>query len=353
LIYLIHGPERLLAREAAHAVASEIDPEGINTIWLDARETPLERMITAIGSASFFGAPRVVVVSDLLARSPRDSDGADADEGSVERRARGLPHLDPLFAAVPTDHRLILFEPSLSAAPAAFKAAVPAATIIASEPPRGAALLAWIDSAAQRAGSTIDRRTAQLLAETLFPQTWDRKPANPRYDRPPDLSLLTQEIEKLALSAHPAPIAAAHVTALVPGGPDQRLFRFVDAAIGGDLAAATLELDRLIAAGEEPAMLLAQVLGQIELAAVAATAGDRDAASVARALGAVNPGRMSAVMSSTRGRRGSLALAAITTASAIDRGLKTGRIRQPRDALQDLLAALAQHGHHAQTGRSQ
>src|SRR5687768_7574130 len=77
VIYLIHGPDRLLARESAVAIAARVDPDGSNTTWLDGRETPLDRVITAIGSASFFGMPRVVVVSDLLSRSPRETDGAE------------------------------------------------------------------------------------------------------------------------------------------------------------------------------------------------------------------------------------------------------------------------------------
>ena len=352
VIYLIPGPDRLLARESAAAIAAQVDPDGSNTTWLDGRETPLDRVITAIGTASFFGMPRVVVVSDLLSRSPRETDGADPAENGDARPRRGLSHLEPLFAAVPEDHCLILFEPDLAAAPAAFKTAAPKATIIASDPPRGAALLTWIDEVARRAGARIDRRASQLLAESLFPQTWDRKPSNPRYDRPPDLALLTQEIERLALSAHPEPITAEQIHSTVASGPDQRLYRFIDAALAGDVRTATTELDRLLAGGEEPAMLLAQLLGQIELAAVAAAAGHRDAGTVARDLGTIAPSRMSAVMSSARGHRALLATAAVATGAATDRALKTGRIRQPRDAIFDLVLALGENARAAQTGRS-
>ena len=48
--------------------------------------------------------------------------------------------------------------------------------------------------------------------------------------------------------------------------PDQRLFRFVDAVVGRNLRSALVELERLEAGGEEPAQLLAQALGQVELA---------------------------------------------------------------------------------------
>ena len=159
-------------------------------------------------------------------------------------------------------------------------------------------LLEWIETAADKATSRIDRRTAQYLAESLFPQTWDRKPANPRFDRPPDMALLHSEIGKLALAAHPGPIEIRHIAELVPGGADQRLFRFIDAAMRGDLRAALIEQERLAAAGEEPAMTLSQLLGQLELAAIAQAAGNRDATAVARDLGAITPARMSAVMSS-------------------------------------------------------
>jgi DNA polymerase III delta subunit len=341
VIHFVHGPDRLLARQAVQAIAAEADPDGQNTSWFDGRETSVERIAAAVGSASFFGTPRVVIVSDLIGKSAR-SGAPDGDEPADDAPpAKGASPLGPLLAAVPDANVLVLHEPGLSAPPAALKAAAARVAIAAGEPPRGRDLLAWIEAAAKRAHSTIDRRTAQRLAETLYPQTWDRKPANPRYDRPPDLAHLTTEIEKLALAAHPDPIAAEHVHELVAGGPDQRLFRFVDAALGGDLRQGIAELERLTAAGEEPAMILAQVLGQAELAAVAAAAGGRDAAAVARDLGSVNAGRMSAVMSATRGRRHHTALAAVERGVRIDRRLKTGKIRQPSGALHDLLTDLA------------
>ena len=68
----------------------------------------------------------------------------------------------------------------------------------------------------------------------------------------------------------------------------------------GDLRSGLNELERLVAGGEEPAMLLAQLLGQMELATVAAAAGGKNSDAVARDLGAVAPGRLSSVMNATR-----------------------------------------------------
>jgi DNA polymerase III delta subunit len=348
VIVLAHGPDRYLARQAAIAAAAELDPEGLNTSWLDGRESSVEQIIAAVGSATFFGAPRVVIVTDLLARAGRGSDGSATDDAPVDPPSRNARPLDPLLSAVPDAHGLILFEPSLASPPPKFKSSVPTAKIIPGEPPRGASLLSWIGDAARHAGASIDRQTAQLLAEVLFPQTWNRKPNNPRFDRPPDMGLLLYEIEKLAVAAHPGPITAELIAALVPGAAQQRLFSFIDAALSGDVGTAAGELDRLLTSGEEPAMLLAQILGQVELTTVAA--GDRDAASVARDLGTISPGRVSAVMSLARKLPSVRSRA--ETGVATDRALKTGRIRHPSDALHALLLAYATGPRERNSGRS-
>jgi DNA polymerase III delta subunit len=352
VIYFIHGPDRQLAREAAHAIAADLDPDGSNTSWLDGRETSFSGVASAVGAASFFGSTRIVIVTDLLVRSGRESDASDSAGEDQVRPVRGRAELDSLLAAVPETHHLIMLEPSMSSAPAAFKSAAPGAKVIAGEPPRGSALIAWIEAAAVRAECRIERRAAQRLAETLFPQSWDRKPSNPRYDRPPDLALLRAELEKLALAAHPGPISADHIAALTPGGPDQRMFKFLDAALAGDLHPGLEELDRLVAGGEEPAMLLAQLLGQIELATVAGAAGGKNSDAVARDLGSISPGRLSAVMSTTR-RRPTQAARAAGTGVLADRNLKTGRVRKPEDALHDLVLALAMSGPGVSTGGSE
>jgi DNA polymerase III delta subunit len=339
VIYFIHGPDRLLAREAATAIVDNLDPDGLDTTWLDGREVSFADVAAAVGTASFFSSPRVVVVTDLLARVGRDSDGAQST-GEEERAGRGRAEIESLVSAVPESHHLILLEPSSSSVPAALKNAAPAAKVIAGEPPRGSALVAWIEAAAIRAECRIDGRAAQRLAETLYPQSWDRKPSNPRYDRPPDLALLTAEIGKLALAAYPGPITVDIVATMTPGAPDPRVFQFLDASLAGELRLGVDKLERLVAGGEEPAMLLAQLLGQIELTTVTAAAGGKSAGAVARDLRTVAPGRLSAIMAATRRRAPQGAHIAATGARA-DRYLKLGRVRNPEDALRDLVLALA------------
>ncbi|HEU0113810.1 MAG TPA: hypothetical protein VFQ80_04000 [Thermomicrobiales bacterium] len=336
MIAIVLGPDAALARRQAARLAAAHDPGGDNTTHFDGRETSVAQIAAAAGSAGFFGR-RVIVVDGLLGRNAR---AGDAEPERAPARPKAAIDVEPLFAAVAPDNLLVLLEPALASIPAAVKKALPAdAQVVSAEPPRGAALLTAIARLASDAGGAIDRDAAELLAESLFPQTWRAKPSNPRYDRPPDTERLRNEVEKLVLAADPDPVATHHVETMTLDLPEDRLFAFVDAAAAGDLARAVADLDRLLAAGEEPAKLAAQIHGQIELAMAAALAGARAPVDVGRDLGLPNPQRMASV---ARGRRGDpLAASRLVAALANDRALKRGRWRQPDDALFDLVTRLA------------
>jgi DNA polymerase III delta subunit len=335
MIVLVLGPDAALAREQTAAVVAARDPGGDNTSWLDAAETPLPRIITAVGSAGFFGTGRVVVVRDLLVKAGKGKSGApvDSDDAPV-----GSLDLAPLFATVPPENTLVLVDPALSSVPAGVKKVLPKDAVVhLGEPPRGGDLVAWIERAAREAGAGIEREAARLLAATLFPQTWQAKPSNPRFDRPPDLDLLRSRVAVLALYAYPEPVSPAHVRALSEGAPDDRIFRFVEAAANGDIGVAARELEQLLRAGEEPAKLVAQVFGQIELGAVAAAGAGTDPAELGRRLGLANPNQLVAIARSQRGGAGQRVRIALET----DRAFKTGRLRQPTDALLALMTGFA------------
>lgn len=340
LIYFVHGPDRLLARTAAKSLAAAADPAGLATSWLDGRQVSIERIIAESGTRSFFAEPRVVIVTELIGAAGGGQTQGDTAESGTTRRGKANADLERLFTAVPEDHHLILLEPDLNGPPAVLKTLSGTIQIVASEPPRGAALIKWIETSARDAGAAIEPNAARQLAQLLFPQTWERKPTNPRYDVPPDLTMLQQEIEKLAVAAHPGAITISLVRSLVAANADGRLFRFLEAAFAGDVRVAAPELQQLLAAGEEPAAILAQFLGQIEIAAVVAAAGARDPASVARDLGSVTSGRVSAASSMVR-RHPETAALAIKSGAEIDRALKTGRIRRPESAVHDLMLQLA------------
>lgn len=344
MIVLVHGPDSAIARSEVTRLLDTHDPDRTNTTSLDGREVALPRLIADVGSAAFFGGRRVMVVNDLMARASRSQAGADPPAPDPTEGESGAAPIDfgRLFAAVPDQNLLILVDASLSAIPAAVKRAAPdEALIVAGEPPRGGDLVRWLVAAAREAGGELDQGSARFLAERLYPQSWSRKPSNPRYDRPPDMDLLKNEVEKLVLAAYPESVSRGLIEVLVTGAPDDKVFQFVDAVEGGDQVSAVRELERLVAAGEEPAKLIAQVYQQIELAAVLAVGGKRDPVEIGRVLGLSNPNRMAGIARSPRKRTPGSTKRAVQAALHTDRRFKQGRLRQPADAMYDLIAAIS------------
>jgi DNA polymerase III subunit delta len=111
---------------------------------------------------------------------------------------------------------------------------------------KGTELLGWLVETA-RAGyeKTLDRDAASLLAELAGP----------------DLGLLDRELSKLSdFAGDRTQITVADITALVGGWKAETTFKMLGDVRDGDLAAALVELDRLLRAGEAPQRILGGVL---------------------------------------------------------------------------------------------
>ncbi|MDQ3167405.1 MAG: hypothetical protein M3P94_02015 [Chloroflexota bacterium] len=341
MIQIVLGPDREMARRAVDGLVRVHDPAGQNTTVIDGRTASVADVTTRAGAVGFFGEPRVLVVQDLLSRWSRgDSEGDDAPKAAM----KGFD-IAALFAAIPAVNVLILTDPNLASVPAAVKKVLPPdATVTAGEPPRGPALLAWLARIAAAAGASLDQATARHLADHLFPKSWASKPTNARYDRPPDLELARNEVEKLAAAANFGQIERRHIDALSPRGEQDRLFPFTDAVAQGRLPAALAELDRLLAEGDEPYRLTAQLYQQAEMRFALATAGPRrDPVAVGRDLGLPNPARMSSIAANRRSRddtdRADREL--LTRMLATERMMKSGGLRRPEDVIYHLVTGQA------------
>lgn len=334
MIVMICGPDAALARAEVERAVDRHDPTRANTIRLDGRTITSSDLIAHVASPAFLGQQRVVVVSDLMARSSKPGRTA------LERDESTPPSFDiaPVLNAVAPGNVLILVDASLGAIPAAVKKTTPDDTeIILGTPPRGTALLRWMEEAAEQAGGSFDSSSAQYLAERLFPRTWTAKPSNARYDRPPDLDLLRNEIEKLASAAYPDPIERCHIDALTRHGAQDQIFRFTDAIARRQLPVALRELAKLVEAGEEPYRLTAQMYQQVELATVLDHSGTRrDPLAVGRDLSLTNPNRMAGIAASRRNASGT---APIRSSLRVDRLTKRGHLRKPEDAIFHMLSA--------------
>lgn len=342
MIVIVHGPDASICRVETNRAASSIDPEGSNTSRLDGKSLRVADAVSMVATPSFFGSGRVVIIDDLLARSSRANEDSDFGSDSSTSKGSNLGgDIATLFAAVHPDNLLILVDSSLPLVPAAVVKILPKdARVVSGEPPRGHALIEWIRTQALDQGSDIDRDATQLLAETLFPQTWSAKPSNPRFDRPPDLDHISSELSKLGLYAHPDTIHINHLRELVVSAMADRLFPFVEQSVAGNLANAVRDLESFDIHGDDAHRAASQLYQQIELSTVLASSPAKiDPITVGRELGLSNPNRMFGI---ARAPRPALPDEGVLEATDVDRRLKTGKIKDVADGIYSLITWFAE-----------
>lgn len=331
MIVFIVGPDPSLVRDAARRHAGKADPDGQSTSEMDGNIASMSDVIGAISSVGFFSPGRVVIVNDFVSKTNKTAG-----------RGKNAPDWSALFGAVPEPSTLILVEPSMASVPVGIRKALPPdAIVVEGDPPRGPSLVKWIRARAGNLDSDISDADARFLAEWLYPQSWMQRSNNPAFDRPPSLALIGSELDKLATAADPGAITRQHIELLVHQGDNDRIFGFIDAVIGGNLAVATTELDRLIEAGEDPHRMLAQLGQTVELTAILAVSERREPAAVGKEIGLANPARMNAIARSLRGSSPGGANRALRVMTTADRMMKTGRLRDPIDVIQYVMTSLA------------
>ncbi len=121
--------------------------------------------------------------------------------------------------------------------------------------PRGAALPRWLTAWAQQFHRfKLAQSAAEMLVEMIGPE----------------VGLLDQELAKLALTAGPnGKITAETVSQSVGGWRAKTAWEMLDAALDGKAAKALSQLDRLLAAGEQPIGVLGQISASLRRFAAA------------------------------------------------------------------------------------
>lgn len=336
MIYFVHGPDAFLVRDHIARLRAELDPSGANLTRIDSRSTPAKNIATMAGTPPFFGEGRVLIVDDLFAGKSRGKRAAASDDGE-EASASGPPsEALAVLTSLVAPNVLILAEPSLSSVPAAVKKLALKMEVRAGIPPRGSDLLDLVTEQATAAGSSIDRRAATQLLDLVAPGSWRQAASNPRYDVPPDLDAIQQEVRKLAAYAAPSPIRDNHVREMTPASTADQLFPFLSALFGGDANQAVKLLDDSMHDSDDLFRIIAQVMQQAELAVPLEAAQGIPPERVGVDLGVTNPRRMIAIERSSRTQPVTPIHDAITGA---DRDQKTGRLRTPEDLIFAILAA--------------
>lgn len=330
MIHLILGPDYSMVREAMRQRMRASDPDGQSTTIMDGNAVSLQDVMMATASLGFFSAGRTIAVEGLLGKHAKGTGKGNAADWSA------------FFASVPAESTLILADPSVLSVPAAVKKAMPGdSEVVLCDPPRGRELVEWIVARAKSNGGNVDRGVAQRLAITLYPAGWSQKSRNPAFDRPPDMQALGNEVDKLVLAAYPGPLSEEHIRDLIETGDNDQIFAFIDAASAGNIDRAAPELERLLAAGEDPFKILSQLCGAVELAVVMNRAERRDPAEVGKDLRLPNVGRMNAVARTVREQPRNFAPRVARVLEETDRKLKTGELRDPVEALYFALASIS------------
>ena len=342
MIVIILGPDAGLAHQTLKRVLHDRDPSGQSTSYIDGATQGIRAVIHDVSSIGFFSQGRVVVAEGLINRLGKQ--GAK-DNGAA-------PEWKTLYESVPDASTLVLVDPALTDLPSLAKKPLPKHAILEfSKPPRGPKLVEWIVNTARSAGGTMDKATAQHLAMTMFPAGWAQEPRNPMYDRPPDMEQLENEIHKLVLAAHPDSVTKKTIHEMTSREEQDQIFSFLDAAASGNVSVAMQEMDKLIHVGEDPAKLLAQLMGNIEIASVVAAGGRKSAEEIGKDIALANPRRVTSIQQGLRGMSAGIAQTRSQIARDADYRLKRGEVKEPIDALYDTILQIAHMRREAATRR--
>lgn len=232
------GDEGYLQHEATRALIARILGPGEESAatWVDGREALWRDLYDALGERSLFGGDARVVVLEY------------GDPFIKEYRGQ----LEDYVAKPAADATLVIHVQSLPGNTRLGKSIADKGLILQSSPP------------ARDPGGAYSRKLKEWLASVAKRQ-FDRELQKPAIDAlldlvPPDPGILYQEISKLALVAGPKKkIDVDLVRDHVGGWRTRTTWEMNDAVADGRASEALLQIDRLLAAGEEPFGLLPQM----------------------------------------------------------------------------------------------
>lgn len=248
-LYLLQGQDDRRKRQALEELLNRlVDPAGrdFDLELLDADTAAAEDVLNAVGALPLFSERRVVVLQNAgRLRHPRH-------RGDQERLAAVIPGLGEsiclilvAWAEAEEDSR------RKSVVGERLEAAIKKAggEVMSFAPPRKAEEAApFVAEEARQLGKTIAPAVAVLLARRVGL----------------DLDSLAHEVEKLAAyTGDRAAITRDDVEQLSPRALEDNVFAWMDAVMAGNRELALRRLDDLLAGGEAPLKLIAQLAGRV------------------------------------------------------------------------------------------
>ena len=243
-VCVVFGDEAFLTRHAAAALQQSVldedsDDAELAATVLDGNVTELREVLDELATPSLFGGgPRLVRVEQ-------------ADSFVTQNRAR----LED-YVAKPLSTGVLLLEvtkwPSNTRL---YKAVAKTGLQIECKAPPAGRLAKWLGSwAKQQYQVRLDSAAADALLEMVEPE----------------MGLLDQELSKVAAAAGAdGTVTVELIEELVGSWRTKSAWTMLDAATEGNAAGALAQLDRLLAAGENPIALLAQIASTLRRFAAA------------------------------------------------------------------------------------
>ena len=230
-VVALYGDETFLKRLALEALKQRIGGKGeaeYSVTELAGPQATPRDVFDELSTLSLFGGGRRVVVID------------EADKFVTEYR----PQLEDYVAKPSKAGVLILDVDTWPSNTRLYKAVAATGLNLECKPPAGAALVKWLVAwAKNRHRAKLETDAAESLVDLVGAE----------------LGLLDQELAKLASAAGERPIGVELVDQYVGTWRTKTAWEMIDDIVEGRAPQAIKQLDKLIAAGEHPIALLAQM----------------------------------------------------------------------------------------------
>lgn len=253
-VYVLCGTEEWFVEQATKLITGvalagmDAALVTLNLVDLDARNTPVSRLVQEVTTPPFMAARKVVRVEHCPYFTPRQSKGARLE--AEDEAGEDVAGLQGLFAAFPPGVTLICKATAVNARLKLTGAAKKCGAVYDFTSAKRADALRDAETLLQkelkRLGVSIEARAAAELLTLIGVD-----------EKTPHVRQLWQESSKLAaFKGYTGVVSLADVAALVPRSAEAKVFLFTDAFSQHNKAQALWHLRQLWQDGEEPLMVL-------------------------------------------------------------------------------------------------
>jgi len=236
-VYLLYGEESYLVSHYANLFTKELLDDAImNRDTFEGKDFEVDSLIGAANTLPFLSGRRLVYVKDsqLLAVGRKNA---------TEAVAKYLPD-------IPETTTLIFIETSVDKRNRLYKQIASLGRAVEFKSPSEAELTRWVINIFKKKGKEIHPKTAQLLLSTV----------------PKGMASVYSEADKLgAFVGARSSIAPEDIQAVCTKSLEARIFNMVGALCSGQTERALVQYHNMLAAKEQPLMVLAMMARQFRM----------------------------------------------------------------------------------------